>query len=203
MLRIGLTGGIASGKSAAAVRFAELGVPVIDADETAHAITRRGEPAFDEIVAAFGTETVGEDGELDRAALRRRVFAQPDERRRLEAILHPRSRREMQRRIDTLAAPYCVLVIPLLIEVGQQQLVDRILVIDAADSRRMEWLRRRSGLSRAEAIQIFAAQASRAERLNAADDVIRNDGSLEALHAEVDRLHEVYLRLARSSAETG
>ncbi len=201
MLRIGLTGGIGSGKSTVSQRFEHHGIVVVDADAIAHELTRRGEPAFDDVVRAFGKEVVGAGGQLDRATLRRCVFQDPAQRRTLENLLHPLIRGAMQRRVAAARGPYCVLVIPLLIESRQHDLVDRVLVVDAPESRRIDWVKRRSGLSASEVRQIIAAQATRAERLAAADDVLENDGTAAELDQEVDRLHERYLQLARGHDE--
>src|SRR5580658_6499305 len=169
-LRIGLTGGIASGKSTAAARFAELGVPVIEA------------------------------GELDRRALRDRVFADPQQRRDLEAILHPLIRVEMERRENLASGPYVVFAIPLLVESGARDRVDRILVVDAEEPVQVERLVRRDGGTLEQAQAILAAQASRASRLSAADDVLANVGSVAELRHAVDLLHERYLSLAAAKS---
>ncbi len=195
-LRIGLTGGIGSGKSEVAKRFAALGAPVIDADAIARRLVAPGSPAFDEIVQAFGADSLDATGGIDRARLRRHVFENPAERARLEAILHPRIRAEMLAEAARLDTPYCVLVIPLLIESGQRDLVDRVLVVDADEARRIAWIKARSGLDDAEIRAIMAAQADRNTRLRAADDVLDNDGDLTHLDAEVRRLHALYLALA-------
>lgn len=200
MLRIGLTGGIGSGKSTVSQRFAHHGIVVVDADAIAHSLTRRGEPAFDNVVRTFGKAVIGADGQLDRVELRRRVFQDPAQRQTLERLLHPLIRSAMQKRVATAGGPYCVLAIPLLIENHQNDLVDRVLVVDAPESRRIDWVKRRSGLSTREVRQIIAAQATRAERLAAADDVIENDGTVTELNQEVDRLHERYLRLAATTS---
>ncbi len=196
MLKIGLTGGIASGKSAAAEVFAGLGVPVIDADVIARERVAPGSEALAEIVRAFGPEMLTPAGELDRARLRRRVFADAEARARLEAILHPRIREALLARLERLDAPYVVLVIPLLVEAGWQDLVDRVLVIDAPQALQRERLMRRDGLSAAEAEAMLAAQADRATRRAAADDRVVNDGSLDDLRADIEKLHGHYLALA-------
>ncbi|WP_297528571.1 dephospho-CoA kinase [Thiohalobacter sp.] len=196
MLKIGLTGGIASGKSAAAEVFAGLGVPVIDADVIARERVAPGSEALAEIVCAFGPEMLTPAGELDRPRLRRRVFADAEARARLEAILHPRIREALLARLETLDAPYVVLVIPLLVEAGWQDLVDRVLVIDAPEALQRERLMRRDGLSAAEAEAMLAAQADRATRCAAADDRVVNDGSLDDLRADIEKLHGHYLALA-------
>jgi len=199
MLRIGLTGGIGSGKSTVASRFRHHGVPVIDADEVAREVVEPGQPAYGEVVEAFGPEVLGADGRVDRARLRQRVFSDAVQRKRLESILHPRIREAMRRQADAQDAPYCILMIPLLVESGGNYRLDRTLVVDADEDRRTQWVEERSGLSRQEVRGIMAAQASRAKRLEAADDVIVNDGSLNDLERKVDSLHRHYLALAAAT----
>ncbi len=199
MLIIGLTGGIGSGKTAVSDRFAALGVPVIDADRLSRELVAQGQPALAEIAAAFGPAVLTAAGELDRAALGRRVFADPAARRRLEAILHPRIRAAMQERIATLTAPYVVLVIPLLLETGQTDLVDRVLVVDASSQRQRERVRQRDRLSDERIEQMLAAQVDRATRLAAAHDVIDNESDLATLDSAVAALHANYLKLSARS----
>lgn len=197
MFTIGLTGGIGSGKSAAASRFAELGVPVIDTDMIAHELTRPGRPALDAIRASFGDAVMAADGSLDRPVLRRRVFADPAARRQLEAILHPLILHEVKARLAALSAPYAVAVIPLLVETGAYgSLLDRIAVVDCPEELQIARTVSRSGLTREEVGAVLAAQATRSARLAAADDVIVNTGTLAALRDEVDALHQRYLTLA-------
>jgi len=196
VLRIGLTGGIGSGKSAVARRFIALGVPVIDADVVAREVVAPGEPAYYEIVAQFGRDILAPDGQIDRDRLRTLVFANPDKRRQLEAIVHPRVRADMEQQVEALDAPYCVLMIPLLLETGLADRVDRVLVIDADDAQRIAWVHERDGLAEDQVRSIMAAQIGRAERLAAADDCICNDGSLQDLERQVDRLHRDYLTQA-------
>jgi dephospho-CoA kinase len=195
-LRIGLTGGIASGKSTAAARFAELGVPVIDADEVARAVVAPGESGYAQVVDRFGRGILAADGGLDRRALRDRVFAHPAERQDLEAILHPLIRAQMQRRENAALGPYVVLAIPLLVEGGRREQVDRVLVVDVDEAAQLERLMRRDASTEAQARAILAAQASRSVRLQVADDVLVNTGSVPELRAAVDRLHERYLAMA-------
>lgn len=195
-LRIGLTGGIASGKSTVARRFAELGAAVIDADEVARAVVARGEPALAQIERRFGGAVLTPEGTLDRQALRHLVFADAAARHDLEAILHPRIRAEMARRAAAVTEPVLLLVIPLLIEGGPRGDLDRILVVDAAEEAQLARLSARDGSSPAEARAILGAQASRAVRLARADDVLRNEGDLASLLDQVDRLHRHYLQLA-------
>ncbi|HLW23295.1 MAG TPA: dephospho-CoA kinase [Steroidobacteraceae bacterium] len=196
-LRIGLTGGIASGKSTVAGRFRELGVPVIDADEAARRVVAPGEPGLEAVVRRFGKQLLTAQGELDRAQLRARIFADEAERRDLEALLHPLIRADMARAVQEARGPYVVLAIPLLVEGARRDQVDRILVIDVDEETQRARLKARDGASDAQARAILAAQATRAQRLAAADDVLTNTGSLEALRREVDQLHERYLTLAR------
>lgn len=200
MLRVGLTGGIGSGKSTVATLFARHGAPVIDTDEIAHELLAPGQVAHAEIVAAFGREILDTHGNIDRAQLRHRVFAEPAERKRLEAILHPRIRAETARRMEGLRVPYCIAVVPLLIEAGFTDLVDRVLVVDADDLLRIQRTKARSGLGEPEIRRIMASQASRPERLQRADDVITNNSDLAHLEREVARLHGVYSALAPASA---
>jgi dephospho-CoA kinase len=199
MLVVGLTGGIGSGKSAASRCFERLGVPVIDADRVAREVVEPGEPALDEIAASLGADLVRPDGTLDRARLRERVFADPDARRRLEAILHPRIRtrmRESLARIPT-GTPYAVCVIPLLFETGQRDLVDRVLVVEAAEPVRVGRVTGRDGVTEAQVRRILAAQCPTEVRAAGADDLIVNEGSESELAAKVSALHEKYLALAR------
>ena len=207
---VGLTGGIGSGKSAAADAFAALGVAVVDTDAIAHELTAPAGAAMPSLAAAFGRGVVAGDGRLDRAAMRRLAFADPVARQRLEAILHPMIReRSALRCRQALAtgAPYVVLVVPLLVESGDyRRRVNRVAVVYCADDIRIARVVARSGLSRSEIEGIMAAQATRHERLAAADDVINNDGDLAELSQQVGKLHLSYLQFAadtRKSAITG
>jgi dephospho-CoA kinase len=195
-LRIGLTGGIASGKSTVARRFSELEIPVIDADESSRSVVAPGQPGLGQVVAAFGTGLLTADGELDRRALRSLVFADPLKRQELESILHPLIRADMERRAQDAVGPYLVLAIPLLVEGGGRNRVDRILVVDAPEAIQLERLVARDSVGIDEARAILAAQANRTDRLQAADDVLVNTGTVPELRLEVDRLHRRYLRLA-------
>lgn len=196
MLRIGLTGGIGSGKSTVAELFARRGVPVIDTDVIAREVVEPGQPAIAEIERAFGREVLDDAGRLDRAALRRRVFDDPAARARLEAILHPRIRAEVERRLAALEAPYCLVVVPLLVETNFVDLIDRVLVVDADEALQIARTSARDAVPPESVERVMAAQASRAERLARADDVIRNDGTLSDLEHEVERLHARYLAMA-------
>ena len=196
MLAVGLTGGIGSGKSRVSDAFARLGVPVIDTDIIARELVAPGQPALDEIRAAFGDAVFTAEGELDRRALRQRIFSQPDQRRKLEAILHPRIRAEVRRQIAALSAPWVLVVIPLLLESGQGDLVQRVLVVDAPVELQRARTTQRDQISDEEVDRILAAQLSREQRLAAADDVIVNDGSLADLQQQVEKHYHFYNRLA-------
>lgn len=196
MLRIGLTGGIGSGKSAVASLLMTRGVPIIDTDEIAHRLVEPGQPAFDEIVRNFGEDILDANCRIDRDKLRERVFENAGERQRLEAILHPRIREMVREKLEALHAPYCILVVPLLIESGFIDLVDRVLVVDALESVQIQRTLARSGLTEAEIRKIMAAQVSRAQRLQRANDVIDNNSDRKHLEKEVERLHQWYLSLA-------
>ena len=199
-LRIGLTGGIASGKSTVEQRFMELGVPVVNADDSSRAVVERGRPGLLAVTAAFGKSVLTKDGELDRRALRSVIFSDSARRRQLESILHPLIRADMEHRAATAAGPYVVLSIPLLVEGGARDHVDRILVVDADENVQLQRLMARDSVTEAEARAVLAAQASRAERLKAADDVLVNTGSVPELRQAVDELHRRYLELAAAAA---
>ncbi|MEA2773550.1 MAG: dephospho-CoA kinase [Acetobacteraceae bacterium] len=200
-MRIGLTGGIASGKSTVAQRFVELGVPVIDADESARSVVALGQPGLAEVASRFGAGVLTDAGELDRRALRNLIFSEPQLRRELEAILHPLIREDMDRRAAAAAGPYVVMAIPLLVEGRSRDRVDHILVVDAPEDIQLRRVVERDGGTFEEARAILAAQASRDSRLKAADDILLNTGSIPELRRAVDNLHERYLRLAAAAAD--
>lgn len=199
MLRVGLTGGIGSGKSTVADLFAALGVTVIDADDISRQLVKPGSAALQEIITHFGQAVLTADGTLDRAALRERVFADPAERAQLEAILHPRVRKEMERQVLRANGAYVLLVIPLLFESGLRNLVDRVLVVDADVPSQIRRVQTRSGLREEEVRKILAAQIGPAERRALADDVIENNADRAHLEREVARLHAHYLALAKQN----
>jgi dephospho-CoA kinase len=200
-LRIGLTGGIASGKSTVSQRFAELGVPVIDADVASRKVVQAGTPGLAQVVQRFGAGVLDVDGQLDRRALRNLIFKDSSLRQALDAILHPLIRADMEHDAVQARGPYVVMAIPLLVEGGNSaKRVDRVLVVDADETLQIQRLQARDGSSADEARAILSSQASRAARLAAADDVILNAGSVADLRQAVDRLHEKYLQLARTSA---
>ncbi|MGO9932118.1 MAG: dephospho-CoA kinase [Steroidobacteraceae bacterium] len=198
-LRIGLTGGIASGKSTVSQRFAELGVPVIDADLAARAVVLPGTPGLKQVVQRFGAGILRANGELERRALRELIFNDPASRRELDAILHPLIRADMEKQAAAAAGPYLVLAIPLLVEGGaSRDRVDRILVVDVGEDTQLERVLARDGIPMEQARAILRSQASRAARLAAADDVLPNAGTVAELRQAVDRLHERYLKLAQT-----
>jgi dephospho-CoA kinase len=196
-LRIGLTGGIASGKSTVAQRFTELGIPVIDADVAARQVVAPGTVGLAQVIARFGEEVVDAAGALDRAALRNLIFKDPGARRELEAILHPLIRTAMEKNAEAAVGPYIVMAIPLLVEGGKTDRVDRVLVVDVEESVQIARLMERDGSSLEQALAILKSQASRAARLAAADDVLPNSGTVTEVRQAVDRLHEQYLQLAQ------
>jgi dephospho-CoA kinase len=203
-LVIGLTGGIGSGKSAVADQFALLGAAIVDTDAIAHELTRAGGAAIPQVREVFGDASIAPDGAMDRKKVRDLVFADPTARKRLESVLHPMIRAESERRIASAAgvAPYVVHVVPLLIESPDHRMrVSRVLVVDCEEAVQVARVRQRSGLAEAEVRRIIQAQASRADRLAAADDVIDNSGPLSALAPQIEALHERYLALAGPSGD--
>lgn len=193
---VGLTGGIASGKSTVAELFAAKGIAVVDADVVAHRLTAPGGAAIAAIRSAFGAAAIGADGAMDRAAMRQRVFTDAAERRRLESILHPMIRAACENELAAARSPYAMLVVPLLAESPHWQTrCARILVVDCPESIQLDRLMARSGLGREEASRIIAAQASRAQRLAIASDVIVNEGAPDELAYKIDTIHLTYLRI--------
>ncbi|HEC19998.1 MAG TPA: dephospho-CoA kinase [Gammaproteobacteria bacterium] len=204
MLIIGLTGGIGSGKSTVSQYFAELGVPVIDADQLTRQLVEPGQPALQEIFEQLGHELLTVEGELDRAQLRRRIFAHPEQRQTLEAILHPRAREAAEQQLSVLRASspppdYVILSVPLLIESGWSDLVDRVLVVDTPPELQRQRASQRDGLDAEQIDAVMQTQVDRDTRLAAADDVIHNDSDLATLRKQVEALHRQYLQLARSA----
>jgi dephospho-CoA kinase len=194
---VGLTGGIGSGKSEVAAAFAARGVDVLDADDIAHAISRRGEAGHRAVVESLGREFLRPDGELDRAALRRRTFDDPTFRRDLEQLLHPLIAERLEDAVDGFRGPYGLLVVPLLLERGGlRKRVQRILVVDCPEQEQVRRVQLRSGLSADEVRRIMATQLPRAERLSEADDVIDNAGPPAAIAPQVERLDRRYRELA-------
>jgi dephospho-CoA kinase len=198
---VGLTGGIGSGKSTVADRFAKLGAAIIDTDVISHQLTGPDGRAMPEIIACFGSEIANSNGAMDRAAIRGRVFSDPDARRKLEAILHPMIRAESVLRLQAVTAPYALLVVPLLVEnlASYQHLLNRIAVVDCEESQQLARISSRSGISLEQAKSILAVQANQASRLQIADDLIENRGDLVGLDHQIQRLHQKYLTLAAAS----
>ena len=197
MLSVGLTGGIASGKSTVANFFAELGASTIDTDVVAREIVAPGMPGLEIVVSTFGSHIISESGELDRQALRTIVFSDPEQRRKLEAILHPLIRvraLEQLKQLKRSKEPYALIVVPLLLETGFEALVDRIAVVDCSRKAQMRRLLARDDINVMEAEAILDAQATRETRLARADDVIDNGGNIESTRKRVGALHAIYAR---------
>ena len=192
---LGLTGGIGSGKSAAAEHFCTLGVHVVDADHAARWVVEPGRPALAKIAEHFGNDVLHADGQLNRGALRNLIFTDPEQRLWLEALLHPLIRDEIASNLAQAQSPYAILVSPLLIESGQYTTTQRVLVIDAPQALQIQRTLARDNTSEQQVQAILKAQASREERLRHADDVLLNDNDLKALQTEVERLHHFYLTL--------
>ena len=201
MYVVAITGGIGSGKTTVANQFAELGIEVVDADIIAREVVEPGTPALAAIAAHFGADVIAPDGRLDRRQLRERVFTDPQAKGWLNALLHPLIRSEMQRQCAAARSPYCLLVVPRLVENRLTALANRVLVIDVDEATQIERTCRRDGVSREQAEAILAAQASRTERLAAADDVLDNqNGTPEAIKSRIFALHETYLAFASQQA---
>lgn len=198
-LRVGVTGGIGSGKTTVCELFAQLGVPVIDADAIARELVAPGRAALAEISAAFGPDFLDANGELRRERLRALIFGDSEKRKRLEAILHPAVYAEMERRAAHIKAPYCILCVPLLLETGGVRRVDQVLVVDAPEALQKQRVAERDRRSPAEVEAILKTQLSRRERLQAADAVIDNQGDLKTLEPQVLTLHQHFLSLAHTA----
>ena len=197
ILRIGLTGGIASGKSTVADLFAALEVPVIDTDKIAREVVEPGQPPLEKLVARFGAGILTPDGHLDRPKLREIVFSDPRARADLEALTHPAIGSAVEAMAAAAGGPYQILVIPLLVEKGLGKRLYRVLALDCPESLQLQRLQARDGSSAAQAQAILDAQASRTARLKAADDVIRNESDVADLRQQVEALHRRYLELAQ------
>ncbi len=203
MFRVGLTGGIASGKTTVADIFAALGAHIIDTDELAREVVEPGEPALESVIEHFGSSILDDDGRLDRRALRRLVFSDPEKRHLLEQILHPAIRKRMDESGAVLRGPYQILVIPLLVESHSDGHVDRVLVVDCDEEVQIRRLMNRDGESREHAEEMLATQISRQQRLEHADDIIDGGTSLEALQQRVKQLDDYYRELATSLPHPG
>jgi dephospho-CoA kinase len=198
VFRVGLTGGIASGKSTAAKFFGALGVPILDSDQVAREVVEPGQPPLERLVERFGRGILTPDGHLDRPALRNIVFSDPRARADLENLTHPAIGAALEARSAEAGGPYQILVIPLLVEKNLSAHVDRVLVIDCNEELQIRRLHARDGSTRTQAQAILDAQVSRSTRLKAADDVITNDADMSAVQAQVAALHARYLELARA-----
>jgi dephospho-CoA kinase len=199
MLVVGLTGGIGSGKSTVAELFSKLDIPVIDADQASRAVVQPGQPALETIVSRFGSDVLNPDGSLNRGRLRELIFSDDDARKELEALLHPLIRTWMQEQLQGLDTPYAILSIPLLIESGRMDTVDRVLVVDLPEQQQIERVCRRDDISEQQAHAILETQVSRQRRLAAADDIIDNSAGPNALEDQVQALHLMYLALSSHS----
>jgi len=196
---VGLTGGIGSGKSTVSAIFESLGIPVIDTDQLAHQLVEPGQPALDEIRNVFGDQCITPDGRLDRPFIRQRVFSNNEEKQKLESILHPKIRSRILAWITALDSPYCIVVIPLLLETGQTDLVDRILVVDTSENEQLKRVAARDRLTDNVILAIMDAQADRETRLAAADDIIENSSDMTLLESQVKALHSYYLEISHDN----
>jgi dephospho-CoA kinase len=192
ILKIGLTGGIGSGKSAACKIFSELGVPVIDADVIAHELVKPGMPAFNEIKKMFGTRIISSDGTLDRKIIRDKVFTNETDRKKLENILHPAVYEEIAVQVKNINSKYCIISIPLLLETNASKTVDRILVIDVPRELQLERASNRDKTNKSDIDAIIDSQISRKDRLSAANDIVDNKGDINDLRKKICDLHEFY-----------
>lgn len=197
-LRIGLTGGIASGKSTVAGFFADLGVPVIDTDIIAREVVANGAPALEQIRDTFGEKVFDDDGNLDRKTMRNLVFSDANKRRQLEGILHPLIRDAVVMQVAAVTAPYMIIVVPLLVESPMKDFMDRVLVVDCSEDVQLSRLQQRDAENREQARRMIAAQASRDDRLGIADDVVVNDADLEGTRTAVAALHQAYLDMSQA-----
>lgn len=200
-LIIGLTGGIGSGKSEASKRFAERGALVVDADVVAREVVESGKPALMQIAEHFGTDILDATGSLQRGKLREVIFSNPTEKQWLESLLHPIINAEIRRQLAGTTGPYSILASPLLLETRQFELVDRILVIDASEQQQLERASKRDKNNEGQIKAIMQTQLSRQERCARATDIIQNHGSIDELDEQVEKLHQLYLELAQSTAK--
>lgn len=197
---VGLTGGIGSGKTTVANIFAELGAHLVDTDVIAHDLTRENGAAIKSIEATFGSGFILPSGAMDREKMRQHVFSLPNEKKRLEAILHPLIRVETELAARESNGTYTIFVVPLLVESGSwQQRVNRVLVVDCSEQTQLQRVMTRNGMKREQVLSIMHAQASRKQRLNAADDIIESEVTLDELNLEVRRLHDKYVTLSAST----
>jgi dephospho-CoA kinase len=200
--RIGLTGGIASGKTTVANLFAALGVPIVDTDMLSREVVEPGSPLLRQITDHFSMQVQSGDGTLNRQELRKRIFEDPEQRKWLEALLHPAIRELTDARSEAATGPYVIVAIPLLVETDGAARFDRVLVVDCDPDLQLARLMARDGAKAEDALRMLAAQAPRAARLAVADDVIHNDGDLASLRDQVAKLHAEYVAAAKAAAQT-
>ena len=196
---IGLTGGIGSGKTTVTNHFSSLGIKIVDADDVSRSITAAGNPAVKKIADLFGEQILEDTNTLDRNKLRELVFDNPEKKQKLEQLLHPLIRQRMRQLASQAESAYIIFSIPLLIETGQVELFDRILIVDATDEQRIKWIMQRSKISLNEVGKIINSQTSRENRLSVADDIISNNGGLTELYKQVESLHQKYQRIAKNT----
>lgn len=202
-LIVGLTGGIGSGKSEVGRRFETLGVTLVDADLLAHQVVEPGEPALEQIAEHFGSDILTDEGRLNRARMRALIFEHPEEKRWLEELLHPLVNEKIRVQLKEAKSPYAILMSPLLLETHQDEMVDRVLVVDAPESEQLSRVTRRDQSNREQIEAIIGTQMLRKERLERADDCIRNHGDLGELDGQVEKLHKFYLDLVSRSRLEG
>jgi len=195
MLIIGLTGGIGSGKSVASDKFASLGITVVDADVASRTVVEPGKPALQEIESHFGSEIITEDGQLDRAKLREIIASDAEERKWLESVLHPRIGEQIAKEISESTSPYTLFVAPLLLETNSQEMCARVVVVDVPNDVQVERTAKRDKVPTDQVEQIVSAQMGREKRLEKADDVLLNTGTIEELEKKVEQLHKKYLQM--------
>jgi dephospho-CoA kinase len=201
MMVVALTGGIGCGKSTVSRHFEDLGIPVLDTDILARKLVQPGTPALEEIRLAFGEHLINDEGHLKRSALRKIVFDEPDKKKLLEKIIHPRIRKAMEAWIPNQSGPYVILVIPLLFETNLSDFADRILVIDCDEETQVTRVKRRDGMTSTEAKKIIRSQISREYRQEHADDIILNTGSKEALIQDIKSIHIHYMALSKRTTQ--
>lgn len=197
MLLIGLTGGIGSGKSTVAALFAAKGIKIIDTDQLARDVIQPNSNALKQIVEKFGPEILLKNGNLDRLAVRKKVFANSDDRVWLEKLLHPLIRAEIKNQIEHATSPYCIVVIPLLLETEPNPLINRILIVDALEAQQIQRAKKRDNLTTDDILAVMKTQVSRKQRLEKANDIIYNDGEIAGLATQVEKLHQFYFALSR------
>jgi dephospho-CoA kinase len=203
MFVVGVTGGIGSGKSAVTQCFSELGITIVDADIASRIVVEPGRPALAAIADHFGADILLPDGTLNRPAMRREIFSDPDKKRWLEALLHPLINEEVHRQLGAATSPYVIFVSPLLVEGAHGSLCDRVLVVDVPEALQLARTMARDGNDAEQVKRIIASQATREQRLARADDVIENSGTLDQLHSAVQTLHQRYLQLAAAKSASG